>query len=413
MTTPVNGGGSGEESVVQPCPKCNKNLRLVQELHGKRVRCKGCGAVLLASADPWGLSVAEEAPAAPQAAAPAGSTLPPLRSDPPAADGVAAVATAPPRRSKLPVKPLIIAGVGLVVVVVVGLVAAMVLSGGGKDALSCVPDNSNTIVSINVDKVVGSPIFQRMLEAENSPLKKFQEEMASNSGMQFSDFERVVMAGDTSGSGKLFTVVKFNRAIDQEDLIKKADVKFQEIDHADMTIYLNLSSADLSLCFVDDRTALVGKASKIREVLDRTGDPKLPERLRACIEQLDFSQAIAGAAVLPDELPDLPPGMPVPAEMLKEMLEKVEGTTFQIALSSGVTVAATLVCQDADTAEQIQKMVDGAVAAFGLSEDLPAEAREVLDSLKVTHSGKNVSAQITVSEKLIDKAMEQAVPPGM
>jgi len=95
------------------------------------------------------------------------------------------------------------------------------------------------------------------------------------------------------------------------------------------------------------------------------------------------------------------------------MLEKVEGTTFQIALSSGVTVAATLVCQDADTAEQIQKMVDGAVAAFGLSEDLPAEAREVLDSLKVTHSGKNVSAQITVSEKLIDKAMEQAVPPGM
>ena len=44
---------------------------------------------------------------------------------------------------------------------------------------------------------------------------------------------------------------------------------------------------------------------------------------------------------------------------------------------------------------------------------VPAEFREVLDSLEVTHSGENVSARITISEKLIDQAMEQGLPMGM
>jgi len=428
MTTPANDGGSGEESVVQPCPKCNKSLRLVQKLHGKRVRCKGCGTVLLASADPWGLSIAEDAAAPPQpaaaqpaapkpaAAAPAGSALPPLRSDPPAAEGFPAVdtgdagpavAAAQPRRSKLPAKALIIAGACVVVVLVVGLVAAVMLTGGGKDPLAYVPDDSNVIVSVNVEKIVASPIVQKMLEAEDSPLKKAQEEIESV--FKLSDIKRVVVAGNTSGSDEPLIVCEFTRAMDPEDVVKKAGVKFQEINHADMTIYQNLSSSAMSLCFVDDRTVLVGKAMKIREVLDRTGEPKLPEKLQTCIEQLDFSQAIVGAVAMPDQLPDLPPMIPISPETL----DKVEAATFQIDVTSDLTVAATLICQDSKTAEQIKKMVDGLVALAGMSEDVPPELQELLDALEVTHSEQNVSARITISEKLIDKAMKGDIQMGM
>ena len=433
MMTAAENGGSGEESIVQPCPNCLKNIRLTRKLHGKRVGCKGCGAVLQVSADPWTLSIFEEPVEAPKPAEPTDSPPPPLPNDPPggegspaatpgataraaAADtaararkaGTAAVAGAAAqlRQLKLPAKPLIIGVAGVVAVLVVGVVVATMLFGGGGDALAYVPDNSDAIASINVERIVESPIFQRMLEAENSPLKQAQEEMKSEAGMDFSDIERIVVAGNTSGSNEAFGVVEFNRAVDLEELVGQAGAEFQKIDRDGMTIYQNRWSPGMSLSLADNYTLLIGTTNQIRRVLGRTDEPKLPDKLQACIEQLDFSQAIAGAVAVPDQLPELPPDMPVPPETLK----KVEAVTFQVDASSDVTVAVTLICQNSEAAEQFKKIVDGMVAMFSQGEDFPPEIREILKSLEVTHSGKNVSAQIAVGEKLINQAMAQGMP---
>jgi len=82
--TVVDDGGSR----FQLCPECGGRLRVVQRLHGRRVRCKSCQTVLRVSVRPWKLSAilpqrtvsppptSCEETAVPRDARPAGEGLP-------------------------------------------------------------------------------------------------------------------------------------------------------------------------------------------------------------------------------------------------------------------------------------------------------------------------------------------------
>ena len=54
---PVDASAATSPAMALACPRCSASLRLTRQLHGHKVRCTKCAAVLAVSADPWSLSV--------------------------------------------------------------------------------------------------------------------------------------------------------------------------------------------------------------------------------------------------------------------------------------------------------------------------------------------------------------------
>lgn len=449
MTTPVPDGGSGEEAVIQPCPRCGKRLRLARKLHGRQVRCNACGTVMSVAVDPWVLTIVEESAAgAPASDAPPPSPAPPpmpagppplsatggppplsaAGGPPPLEPGPAGqldMPSAPRQRTGLPVGVMVIAGAGLLVALLVGLLAATMLSGGGaSSSLKYLPDGCDAVVSINVSAILGSKVYRR-LEAEHSELiQQMLDGMKGELNLSSQDVARVTVAGKVSSDPEEpLVIVEFAKSIDQQALIEKVPVgDWQDEKQGDFTIHTTQAGGQpVSVCFPDDRTAIRGTPQEVKAVLARKGEPKLPELLQSCIDELDFSQAVAGAGLTTGQIPGArraPPEAAMAVKVAQGMFDGVEAGTFQVDVGSGVTVSASLVCRDDKAAEKTKKLIDGLPVMLeqfvgmlgmdrGAPQQIPDEVRQVLDSLETTQTGPKVNAKIVISEELIDKAIEQ------
>ena len=113
------------------------------------------------------------------------------------------------------------------------------------------------------------------------------------------------------------------------------------------------------------------------------------------------------------------PGGPA-AAVPPQMLQSIRYLTWHTNIGADLQVAAKVACSDAQTAENMRKMIDGATAMFSQNDELPPEARELLNSLKVSNTGNSLSATLVVSESMLDSLTDQLIqmarmqmPPGM
>jgi len=448
-----------EDPITRPCPKCFKQLRLSEKVRGRRVRCNACKTVLAVSAETWELTVSEgsaaqrpsgptAAPAAPRSAAPpslpsgGGPPAMPSSAGPPTLPGGPSAMPSPPTlpsaaanppplvdtggtpaqryatraRRKTSKWPLIVVAVAIMLLAAGGLVAAWMLISGGSGAshaLRYLPDDCDVVLSVNVSPILDSKIYQRV-KSENPEVDQTQQKFVQTFGVSFSDLSRITV-GLKASKEEPVVVAEFAKSIDQKALLGKLLSEWKDEKQGGYTVYVSPKRFDPSVCFPDDRTAIIGTTEQLKAVLERNGAAKFSSALQARVDQLDFSQALAVGAVIPEdvdlpELPGLPMGMPNPLAML----EGIQAATFHVHIGSDLRLSAAAVCKDAETAENMKAAVDGLLAMVrqGMEGDqmTPDErqlARELMDSIEINRTGSNISLRMAISENVINRALDE------
>lgn len=369
------------------CTKCGQTITIAGESAGATVACSACGASIAV----------------------------------PAAGGAYAGLPGPQRSgSKL---PLILAGVAVVaVLVVVAVVAGKMLFGGGgvTKAVRYLPDDCEVLVSLNADSVFKSKLYQKLEKDEAAKIQKAFGNMEKEIGLKPTDISRITV-GTNISKRQAVVIIELNKAIDPKDLMKKAaesmkmfvpkdqKMEWKEEQVGGVTLYVHpVEFRDEAYHFPDNKTFVVGMPKILRTILERKGPPAASSKTQTLVGQLKPSRALTAAFDIGDQVSKLPP---IPLPGAAEALKSATAAAVHADVGADVQIAASLTFKEEDPAKKLQEEIDKGRAEFDKAEGAPAELRELLKNLKVSRSGKTISAEITITEALIDKAIKD--PAGM
>jgi len=419
-------------SMKAKCPKCGGAIAISEEMFGQTASCPGCGAKIRVPAKPGGAAGAgsPQPGATPAAPAPAAEPGPPeMPGGPPPLPAQGAAAPGPPempqidpsagpfvdagpgadsvaaqvRGRRRPLDPKLVIGAIAVVGVLglIGLGLALMMGGGGApDAMRYMPGDSMAVGVVNVSQLLDSSVYRKIVE-QNPQAKEFVGRFSERSGVPLEDIRRFTFGGNPDSPDPV-AVMELNKAVDVDDSLDKQarGRRIEKEQVGDATIHL--VGRDAYYFPPDRQTMVVGPSEVVRGVLnpDRTGG--LPPKLEELVGELDFSQTVAVAFVVPSGVAGLPGDVPIDPSMI----EQVESVTLHVDVGSDVEVEATLYCKDSETASNLKDMADGLLAMFKQNPNMPDEAREVLDSLSISVSGSRIRASVTISEGLIDRALQ-------
>jgi hypothetical protein len=345
-------------------------------------------------------------------AGPAGAAPPPLPQGTAGPQPWPQQAPAGRTRSKT---PLILACVGGGLLLVVAVVVGVMLSSGSglSHAARYLPDDSNMVASINLSSLVKSKMYQKLEKEGHPQFKKMLQEMKDEGGLVPADISRITVGGNMSGEGEPIGVVELNRAIDTKEMLEKmkkgGNGDFKEEQYGGLTVYVQRNGD--AVHFPDKRTIVFGPSKVVRAVLERKGPPAASSRAQSVLRMLDSSKSVTLAAVFPDKAPtqkDVP--FPLPEEAAA-VLTAVRSVSVHANVGSDLQLSATLTFKDEDTAKKTQEGIDEMRKEAEKDETASPEIRAVIKSVKVSRSGPTISAQVTISEELMDKGMKMMSGP--
>jgi len=302
-----------------------------------------------------------------------------------------------PNAAVLAVAGLVV--VGFLAVVGVGLT---LIGGGSPDALRYLPADSQVVASVNFAQAYNSDLYAK-LAAGNPQLAQVRDRMIEGSGVAPEEVERIVFGG----SGPVVVgVMELSRPIDVDEFIERqTNGRAEQEKVGDATIYVGGMQA---FHFPNDRTMVFGNAAKLREVLDPERTAGLSAGMQGLVDGLDFSRTLAMAVVVDSATARMAGGLPVQ----DEVVQKIRAVMLQVDVDSDVRADVEVHCQDGETAEDMKKLIDGLLALGRQNQELPAEARELIDALNLSVSGDRLRAKLTITGEQVDRFSED-LPPGM
>jgi len=153
---------------------------------------------------------------------------------------------------------------------------------------------------------------------------------------------------------------------------------------------------------------VVGQPETLRHALERGKPAPLTPGLQAAMKHTDFSRPAAWAASFKESRPQ-PGGVPgLPQLGLPENnLFSADGLAGYAAVGSDIRIVFTVLCKDARAAEDTRKLIDGGLVAVRRGGRLSPEALEMIDGLKLSTSGNDVTGDITLKTPALIKLMKQ------
>ena len=232
---------------------------------------------------------------------------------------------------------------------------------------------------------------------------------------------RLNVKDDTGAFVIIYTAIKPVTAADVKAASPLAAVlSYTEVKVGAHTMYEDLGKT--GFCVVEGKYVLYGQTKVLRAILERTKKADLAPGLQAALKQVGAASTVSAAISM----------QALPAAEKEDLLKKIGGApgaldsalavTLQASEADGsIKASATLVCKDAAGAAQAKKAVDaGLTAAKGKMEDIlkiqaknlkPDElqmlrdARGLLDAVKVSAKGAQVSAEASVAPASVARAL--------
>lgn len=309
-----------------------------------------------------------------------------------------------------------------------GMLLAVAATPMAAEVDSYLPNDSEIVVSVNVEQIMASPLGQRYLRGVlQEALKSNEQGAALLKQVGFDpakDVSRITIAMSGSEAEKSFVILrgKFspNRvaevagkiAVDQKDKLKIHRIAGQPMYElaADKDSTFAAFASDAVLLLSTQRPALVAALEKSS---DKFG--KLKPALADLVAKADAKQA-AWFAAMPGMLPkDLP--IPQSNPQQKQGLDKLQGITGSVEVETEVRLRLTLASTDAAGAKQIAGAVDGVIKlllflAPGIVKEKPelAPLQDVLATIKSYSKGQSVHVTAEVTPKVIEKMIKLALP---
>jgi hypothetical protein len=270
----------------------------------------------------------------------------------------------------------------------------------GDDVLKFLPEDSQFVVSVKVASFLKSGVWTEMRQ-EVKDLNDLAKSFKDSTGLTPDEVDQLVLSGRR---GEIFMVVRTNKAINGPDLA--ASIKgstFKETKVGRFTIYENQKDADESFAVFDNKTLLVGRAAQLKTVLMRDRTPRFSAAMRTALAQTDFTQTLAFAAdvkVFADGKTQAGP--------LDAFTEPVIALAGSARAGDDLTVKLTILCKDAEAAEDGRKLLDGVLVfvkyAYKNDKDVPKEVIDLVRRVKVTTDGNSIHATATIPAAALAKA---------
>jgi hypothetical protein len=274
------------------------------------------------------------------------------------------------------------------------------------------PDNSKLVVSIDVPAVLASKLYRDAIAGSEAEIKKAEDGMFSETGLAFADVKRVTFGGEQiTGQEPPIVVVELTKAVEPERLRASMRRTWTEEKIGSATMHVTQDTPPMALHVAGDRLVVFGPPNALRTALQRNRAATLSGPIKEAFEQLDFSRTIAAAMAIPEQMPGAGGGFPALGGMpvSPDMLKKLRAVAAHAhVVGSDVQLAVTVLCAEEQAADELQKMVDGLLAMTRQMGKVPPEAKKTLDSLKISRSGRNLKAQISVDGAQILAAIQAA-----
>jgi hypothetical protein len=294
--------------------------------------------------------------------------------------------------------------IGLIGLLLAGLgVGLYFLLSGGSSGVNTkyLPDGSQFVATVNVEELLASKAYKQL----STDLKKSEKDFKTEEefGLSVSDIASVQIGGLMSG-GKPDGVValRIRKSVKGSELTAKIKGdKFKEEAVGKYTLYTRNNDA---LCVPESNVVLIGEPASLRKVLQRDKAADLSPGLKTAMKDADFSKTLAVAVSLKD----------VPKNGLNqfgmggadEMVKGAEAFTASVAVKSDISWKLSVTFKDSKTADDVKKMIDGAVTMVKANKMLPPDAVAILDSMKTETSGSRVENRGTIDVSKVSKAVQ-------
>ncbi|MEX2212613.1 MAG: hypothetical protein WD768_00700 [Phycisphaeraceae bacterium] len=164
--------------------------------------------------------------------------------------------------------------------------------------------------------------------------------------------------------------------------------------------------ASVAYCIVSPRLVVLGPGKLVTSVLERGKAPALSAEFTTALAQVDFSQAVAMAfnatSVDQDFKDEIERELPVP------LFDSVKSLSGDLSLTSTMDLRLFATCKDATTAADFHKILDGLLAGARQSKNVPPEFAVILSSIKITASGDQISATVSVDPAALIPPLREA-----
>ncbi len=406
------------------CPGCQTQLQLPDGMEGRQAKCPQCNMVFQIP------SITSTPPA------------PPPPPAPPTGGGFQydAPERAPRKRgrssqakkgNKVLLFSLIGGGVLLLAVLGFGgyMLVSWIFSGPGGD-IRYLPDDTNVVASVKVDSILQSGAYKRIMEMEGleegeEPMK---ENFAKSLGIPMDDISSIMIGGKIGlkalkggGGAPSFTViVRTKKAFSADDIIDEltgGEAEFEEDEVGDFTIYYpGPDSFGPPIAFsVVESNKIVFSNNKdvLEEVLDRNGNPDLSDKMKETMDNVNWSSSVVVVAALGDLFEDafelLPEDNPQMSFVNMDLLKKLapDAMSWEVTINDNISSKSTTEYKDAETAQDMAKMVDGFAALYKYF--IPKEGEEIsrmLGDIEASASGKTLTVRWDVQVDLLISDIE-------
>lgn len=392
---------SAQPTLEWACPLCENPVRLVEELDGRRIRCRECESVLQVSARPWALTIqtagqrsrpaivdqndvqlpvkergarrnavkptvtdsaagaADQAMAAAQAAtAPEAKRLPNSLPKP-------APAPLPPPSKKRKAKGESSSGLPLGPSLAISVTIACVVIGmsftwwtwfhgaSGDPRFRYLPQQYDSYTVLNLPELLKSPVFARGTDSLPKPprLATF-ESFLNRTGIPLSAVQRITFAGSAKAGVGGVVVYEVSDLLDPVRLVNRAAMQAQSPVEEKVAGKRFFSIGPIAVCFPEPKVLLVGRTELLRSTLEDAGKKEDPGSLQKLISTLDVNKTSVGACA----------GLP-PSDLMRTLMQgtdlapRIVATVDEASYDEGVCLTRTLVLPDERLATDLARFL--------------------------------------------------------
>ncbi|HTU91537.1 MAG TPA: hypothetical protein VMF69_15750, partial [Gemmataceae bacterium] len=221
-----------------------------------------------------------------------------------------------------------------------------------------------------------------------------------------------------TGANDSIFVLHTKKAIDAAQLrSQNPNVTYSERKVGKYLLQEPQNASTEAFCVLDKKRLVIGEKKALEAVLMRDKNPEFTNNLQEAIKQLDFSKTIAFAADAQSGRSAIGGGLGRfgPQNNIFGTLGKTRAIVAQAKIDADVRVTITLICEDAASANDVKKMIDGFAVMVRNSKSSPKEINDLLEwNLKVDDN--KVTGSNTFKVGPLIKAFKQqqnfALPPG-
>ena len=433
--------GTHRKTLVWACPLCESPLRLIKELHNRRIRCRECESVLVVSTKPWALTIqtagqrsrpaildpdidalaarkkrgkrvrapkVTDTPTAADAAAQAMTvtqTPPPPETADPQTVPLIPIPSPPPAKKKgksqgaprrsLPLGPSLAVSFTIVTVLAGLFLVWWTLFGSSTvdPRLRHLPHQYDAYTTLNVPELLKSPIYRKGRDSlPRPPRLEVFENFLGRLGIPLGGVKRISFASELKSDGGGVVVYEMEGVLDPAQIVSRPAIQSQVRSEERVAGKRFFSLGTIAVCFAEPKIVLVGRTELLRTSLETATKRKKGGVLQKLVPTLDFDKTSLNVYA----------GLP-PSELMRNLMRgtdlgsQVVSTVDEGTYQDRFCLTRTLAMTDERSAKDLARSFESRVKQILDDSDTGENVIRVLESIRISADKSSVVLQLSFS----------------